>query len=107
MVKGHGLSRLPSRRDCPLTRNRPSGTINANYLKEFMNVSSEDAIGTSGRCSDLHSPDSSMVMNVQDGLHLQEVEDLLISKQVDYVCTIPVGYMDWNFASHPRTMGMV
>ena len=48
-----------------------------------------------------------MVMNVQDGLHLQEVEDLLISKQVDYVCTIPVGYMDWNFASHPRTMGMV
>jgi hypothetical protein len=53
------------------------GALNVNSLKEFSDASPEDATGTAWRCSDLHSPDNSMVRNAQDCLHLQEVEGRL------------------------------
>ena len=106
-AKGHGLRRLHSRYDCPLTKNMPSGAFNVNSLKQFRDVSPEDATGTSGRCSDLHSSDNSTVWNVQDSLHLQEVEGLLTSKRVDDICTILIAHMDRNISFPQWTMGLV
>jgi hypothetical protein len=62
-----------------------------------MDASPEDATGTAWRCSDLHSPDNSMVRNAQDRLHLQEVEGRLTCKWVDGIYTILIARMDKRF----------
>ena len=83
------------------------GALNVNSLKEFRDASPEDATGTAWRCSDLHSPDNSMVRNAQDRLHLQEVENRLPCEWVDGIYTIRITHMDRNVSFSQWTIGLV
>ena len=106
-AKGHELRRLHSWCDCPLTKNMPSGAFYVNSLKQLGDVSPEDATGTSGRCSELHSYDNATAWNVQDGLYLQGVEDQLTSERVEDICTLLAAHMDRSISVPQWTMDLV
>jgi hypothetical protein len=56
---------------------------------------------------DVYSSDDPALRNVQNSLHLQEIENLFTSEQVGYIWTIPIGHVDRYICSPQPTMGTV